>query len=136
VAGLFPLFTDAHVQQRLVRGLRQRGWDVVRAIDVFPEKTPDDVLFEYAAKEGRVFVTNDEPIHKLAMRWLSEGRPFPGLVFWRQERYQEMTTGDFLKAFDALAAQEEPFAYPIYYPKLPEKPERPAKRSKRKRRKR
>ena len=47
-----------------------------------------------------------------------------------------MTTGDFLKAFDALAAQDDPFAYPIYYPKLAERPEGPGKRAKRKRRKR
>ena len=56
----FLLLTDAHIRQQLVEGLRQRGWDVERAIDVFPEKTTDDVLFEYAAKSNRVFVTCDK----------------------------------------------------------------------------
>jgi hypothetical protein len=32
---------------------------VIRAIDIFPEKTHDELLLEYAATRGRVFVTND-----------------------------------------------------------------------------
>jgi hypothetical protein len=86
-AGRFQIFTDNHVQQAVAGGLRRQGWDVVRAIDIFPEKTPDDILFEYAARQGRVFVTNDEPIHRIAASWLKQGRPFPGLVFWYQEDY-------------------------------------------------
>ena len=35
----FPLFTDNHVRQQIVEGLGQRGWDVVRAIDVFAAGT-------------------------------------------------------------------------------------------------
>jgi hypothetical protein len=50
------------VQQAVADGLVAAGWDVVRAIDAFPGGTPDAVLFEHAAKEGRVFVTNDEDL--------------------------------------------------------------------------
>lgn len=113
MAGRFPIFTDAHVQQAVVEGLLRRGWDVVRGIDVFPEKTPDEVLLEYAASQGRVFVTNDEPIEKTAAVWLSQGRSFPGLVFWEQQDYQAMTTGDILEAFEAFAEKENPFGYPL-----------------------
>ncbi len=70
--GRFPLFTDAHIQQPIVKGLTQRGWDNERAIDIFPERTTDDVLFEYAANTGRVFVTNDSGILVSAKEWLSE----------------------------------------------------------------
>jgi hypothetical protein len=101
------------VQEVVVRGLRRRGWDVVRAIDIFPEKTPDDVLFDYAAREGRVLVTNDEGIHRVAAAWLGQGRLFPGLIFWPQEDYSAMTAGDILRAFEALAVRDDPFAYPI-----------------------
>jgi hypothetical protein len=52
VAGRFPLFTDNHVRQQIVEGLRGRGWDVVRSIDVFPEATDDEILFAYAAEHG------------------------------------------------------------------------------------
>jgi hypothetical protein len=95
----------------------------VRAIDVFPERTPDDILFEYAARQGRVFVTNDEPIHRIAASWLKQGRPFQGLVFWYQEDYDSMTTGDILRSFDALAEKEKPFGYPIQHIRSPSRAE-------------
>ena len=65
MAGRFALFTDAHIQQQLVDGLTQRGWDVERAIDVFPERTTDDVLFEHTARRGRVFVTSDRGVSRV-----------------------------------------------------------------------
>ena len=110
----FPLFTDAHVQQPLVDALVRRGWDVVRAIDTFPEGTGDDVLFEYAVREGRFFVTNDGPAEAIGIRWLRQGRPFPGMICWPQRYYDIMSTGDFLRELDALAAAV-PFAYPIQH---------------------
>jgi hypothetical protein len=107
---------DAHVQQSLVEALRRRGWDVVRAIEVFPEKTDDEVHFEYAAGAGRVFVTNDGPLQGIANRWLREGRRFSGMITWPQRRYQEKTTGDFVEDFKELAEREDPFGrYPIIY---------------------
>jgi hypothetical protein len=52
----------------------------MRAIDVFPEGTDDEVLFEYAAKQGRVFVSSDEPAQEIPKRWLRESR---GFAAWR-----------------------------------------------------
>jgi len=98
-----------------VEGLLAEGWDVQRAIDIFPEGTDDDVLFGHAAKEDRVFVTNDEDLLVIGQRWLEDGRPFPGLVYWHEEDYAAMTTGDILRAFAGLAAKEKPFAYPIRF---------------------
>jgi hypothetical protein len=43
----------------LIKALPERGWDIVRAIDVGPEGTEDKVHFEYAAGENRIFVAND-----------------------------------------------------------------------------
>lgn len=110
----FPLLTDAHVREGLVQALRRGGWDVVRSIDVFPEKTPDEILFAHAAQQGRVFVTNDEGLEAIAISWLAEGRPFRGLVLWRQRHHRRMTIGDLVEAFEELAAAEDPFgAYPV-----------------------
>ncbi len=50
----FAAFTDNHVQQAVVDGLLDKGWDVVRAVDEFPEGTADLVLLEHAARLGRV----------------------------------------------------------------------------------
>ncbi len=86
----FPLFSDACLRQQIVDGLIRRGWDVERAVDAFPERTQDEVLFEHAAKANRVFVTNDE-------------------------RIPRMTDGDIIRAIEALAERENPFAYAIVY---------------------
>jgi hypothetical protein len=73
VAG-FRLFTDNHTREPIVKALRDRGWDAVRAIDVFPEKTPDNVLFAHAAEQERAFATCHEGVHEIAMEWLEAGR--------------------------------------------------------------
>jgi hypothetical protein len=112
VAGRFPLFTDACVNGHLIDALLRSGWDLVRAIDLYPERTPDPVVFARAAQESRVFVSNDGPIEQMARIWLVEGRSFR-MVFWPQEDYRRWTTGKLLQAFEALAAEADPFAYPL-----------------------
>lgn len=113
MAGRFPIFTDNHVQQALVDGLRRSGWDVVRAIEVLPEGTKDPLLFEHAAKAGRVFVSNDDDLWAIVGEWLRTGRAFAGLIYWHPHDYAAMTTGELLRAFEALAGKPDPFAYPV-----------------------
>ena len=55
----FPLYTDADIKGALVDALILCGWDVLRAVDAFPEATLDDVHFEHAARLGRVLVAHD-----------------------------------------------------------------------------
>jgi hypothetical protein len=113
----FPLFTDNHVRQQVVNGLRSRGWDVLRAIDVFAERTDDEVLFAYAAEHERVFVSSDEPAQEIPKGWLRTGRPFRGMVCWPQRHHQRMTDDDFIAALEELARDPLAFAYPIRYVK-------------------
>lgn len=94
--------------------MRARGWTVVRSIDVFPERTSDDVLFEHAAREGLVFVTSDEGVHAIAHAWLAAGRPFR-MVFWRFAHHARMSDGDFVRALEELADRADAFRYPIEY---------------------
>ena len=115
MAGRFPLFTDAHIQQAIVEGLGKQGWDVERAIDLFPERTKDDVLLDYAVASGRVFVTNDPDAIETVNDWLAGGRSVSGMVFWKQLLYYELSPGDFIRAFEALADEDEPFRVPIRY---------------------
>lgn len=117
MAGRFPLFTDENVQGTLVKALRRNGWELVRAVDVFPQGTDDEVQFEHAAEQGWILVTNDEPLEEIANRWLSEGRSFPGLIKWPQRHHQRMSIGDVVVKFEVLAEQDEPFppSYPIVH---------------------
>jgi hypothetical protein len=101
------------VNGHLVEALVTRGWDVMRAIDVYPERTPDPVVFERAALENRAFVSNDEGILKVAAQWLEESRSFR-MIFWPQEDYRAWTIGELVRAFEELAHQDDPFRYPIY----------------------
>ena len=116
MAGRFPVYTDADIKGSVVDALIHHGWDVVRAVDTFPEGTLDHVHFDYAARKGRVIVANDIDIKLIAEDWHGNQRPFPGLVWWPREHYTTMRPGDFLESFEELAQQDDPFAaYPIIH---------------------
>jgi hypothetical protein len=116
VAGRFPLYSDTDVDGRVVKALRGAGWDVLRGIEAYPERTSDRVHFARAAQEGRVLVSNDVDMKAIAELWFLETRRFPGLVWWHRRHYETMSPGDFVAAFEELAARDEPFAeYPIVH---------------------
>jgi hypothetical protein len=104
----------------VVQGLVDRGWDVVRAVDAFPEGTDDGVHFAHDARANRAMVGNDIDVKLLAERWYAERRPFRGLIWWRREHYGRMKPADFVEAFEELARRDDPFAvYPIVHIKPP-----------------
>jgi hypothetical protein len=114
VAGRFPLYTDADVQGQCIKALKQAGWDVLRAIDAFPEKTKDLPHFERAVALGRVLVSNDDDQRQVARQWYKNKKPFPGVIWWPQPQYQLMRPSDVVSRFEEYAAQDDPFArYPI-----------------------
>ena len=120
MAGRFPLYTDADVQGPVIKALTQAGWDVLRAVDVYPEGTGDLPHFERAAQLGRVLVTNDDDQKQIAIRWYVEHRSFVGVVWWPQQQYRVMRPGEFLARFEEYAAQDDPFAaFPILQLKPP-----------------
>lgn len=114
MAGRFPLYTDADVHGPIIEGLRRSGWDIARAVDLYPEGEADVVHFERAARDGRVLVSNDLDQVLLAQAWIAAGREFRGFITWQKADEDRMTVGDFLRAFESLAQQENPFSpYPI-----------------------
>jgi predicted nuclease of predicted toxin-antitoxin system len=114
VAARFAVLADNHVRPSLVEALSRSGWDVVRSVDLFGEENDDEELLAWAAANNRVFATCDKPTHRIAHRWLAEGRPFR-MVYWWLGRYREMTDGDMVEAFPAIAAKPNAFAYSIEY---------------------
>jgi hypothetical protein len=116
VAGRFPLYTDADVHGPLVEALIRRGWDVLRAVDAFPEGTQDDLHFARAAQLERVMVSCDRDVRRLAVEWLRQGGRFRGLIAWPQEHHARMSVGEFVEEFETLASTDDPFAgYPIIH---------------------
>ena len=53
MAGRFPLYTDADIHGPLVEALIRRGWNVLRAVEEFPEGTQDDLSSQMAAGSSR-----------------------------------------------------------------------------------
>ena len=116
--GRFPLFTDENVDGPIIRGLRQRGWDVQHATEEFGEKTIDVPLLEHATGLERVMVSTDKHLLQIGERWVEEGRDFR-LIWWEQKRTQRILLQTVLDAFDEIATDETPFSYPIRFLKLP-----------------
>ena len=115
MVGRFPLYTDADVYGPLVQALIARGWDVVRAVTSRPEGEDDLVHFKLAAEQDRVLVAHDQHQHQFALEWIEAGKPFRGFLTWKQKHHERMSVGEFLEAFEALAAEDDPFAYKIRY---------------------
>src|SRR5262249_3015732 len=93
----------------LIQGLRDKGWDVVRTIDVFGERSVDEPILIWAVEQGRALVTTDTDCLEIGHRWLQELRSFR-MIFWPQQPYQHVRVGTFLQAFAELAQREDPFA--------------------------
>jgi len=117
VAGRFPLLTDENVSAPVIEGLAARGWDVLRAIELFGQKSIDDTIFAYAAEHGRVLASSDTDCLAIAHGWLQAGRFFR-LIYWHQGRHQHTPVALFLDAFEALTASADAFAACVEYLKL------------------
>jgi hypothetical protein len=116
LAARFPLYTDADIRGDVVQALLQRDWDLVRAVDLYPEGMDDEVHFERAARDNRVLVAYDVDQQRIALDWLRRGRPFRGLITWTQARHRDLSAGDIADIFEDCAALADPFAgYPILY---------------------
>ncbi len=116
MAGRFPIFVDENSAKGIAGGLIERGWDVVRGVRTLAQGTADEIVLEKAVELNRVLLTRDVDLEGIAVRWLQQWRPLPGVIFWRQEDRQEKSTlGQVVAAIEALALEDEPFAYPIVY---------------------
>jgi hypothetical protein len=114
VAGRFPLLTDENVSGPLIEGLKARGWDVVRVVDVLGERSVDPEVFAYAAGRGLALASTDRDCLVIARQWIEEARSFR-LIYWNQPHSQRVAVGILLAAFERLANKTDPFAACIEY---------------------
>ena len=77
-------YMDVHVPESITAQLRERGVDVLTAIEDARRESPDDELLERARELGRVVFTQDIGFKAMAEDWQREGRSFAALVFGRQ----------------------------------------------------
>ena len=70
-------YTDEHVSRAVIRGLRQRGVDVLTTPEAVMLKAVDEDHVAYAQREGRVIFTQDADF----LRLHAEGKPHSGIVY-------------------------------------------------------
>jgi hypothetical protein len=93
-------YFDVHVPRSISDQLRQRGVDVLAAIENGHATADDEVLFERASSLGRVVFTQDIRFKARAERWQAEGRKFAGLVFGHPMRG---TIGEYVRDLELIA---------------------------------
>src|SRR5437667_8440090 len=83
---MLRLLTDENVHGDIVAGLRRRqpALDLVRVQEVGLRHTPDPVILEWAAQQGRVVVSVDKKTLAVAA-WnrVARGMPMPGVAILR-----------------------------------------------------
>jgi predicted nuclease of predicted toxin-antitoxin system len=84
---MLPLATDADVNGCIIRGLRRRepNIDLVRVHEVGLRTANDPVVLEWAAKQGRILITQDENT-MVGFAWdrVKAGLPMPGVIVRRR----------------------------------------------------
>lgn len=88
-------YTDEHIPKAVIRGLRQRGIDVVTTPDAGNMGMDDQAHLGFASAEGRVLVTQDDDFLKLA----ASGESHAGIVF----APQQISIGDFIQGLMLIA---------------------------------
>jgi predicted nuclease of predicted toxin-antitoxin system len=81
---MLAALADEHVKAAIVSGLRRRGMDVLTVQEIGAREADDDALLERAFGDGRLFLSNDTDLLRIHSRWVKEGRPHAGIVFWAQ----------------------------------------------------
>jgi predicted nuclease of predicted toxin-antitoxin system len=101
------LYFDHHVNDAIEEGLRQRGIDVLRAIDDGFAERSDEAILARASDLGRIVFTQDRDFLELAAEWQRTGREFSGIVYAHQMR---ITIGQAIRELEltcqVLAAEE------------------------------
>jgi hypothetical protein len=80
---MLRLLSDEDVHDDIIRGLRRRepSLDIVRAIDVGLDHTPDPIILEWAASQERVLITGDlNTMVGFAWARVQSAQPMPGVL--------------------------------------------------------
>lgn len=101
------IYTDESVQIAVAEGLKRRGVDARSCRDVKNYGLTDEQQFNYACKNGFVIFTHDDDFLKLNVKYTSQGRGHPGIIYAHQKDY---SIGECIRRIklivDILSAEE------------------------------
>lgn len=83
---MIQLYADENVDDRIIRGLRLRGIDIITAVEAGMTGKPDSEQLSHASSDGRVLLTSDQDFLELHPRWIQEGRRHAGIIYYSQYR--------------------------------------------------
>lgn len=76
-----PAFLDECVDHPTTEQLRQRGFDVLTAVEAGRAKEPDESQLAFATSLGRVLLTyNRMDFRRIHLVYLRDGRPHAGII--------------------------------------------------------
>lgn len=104
------LALDHHYSPQIAIGLRDRGYDVVAAVEKGWESQEDELLLELCEAESRALVTNNVgDFIVIARQWAAQGRQHAGLILTSDASLPRGrdTIGRYIAALDALLAANE-----------------------------
>jgi len=99
------LVLDHHYSPVIATRLRQRGHDVVAALELGWEAEDDEPLLVLCRDEGRALLTNNvADFAVIARHWQADGRTHEGLIFTSDAGMPRTrdTIGRFVEAIAAL----------------------------------
>jgi hypothetical protein len=107
-------YMDHQVPAAITKGLRQRGIDVVTALEDGTAVWDDERVLERATQLGRVVFTRDDDFLRLAHEWQDAGREFGGVAYAHQLRITVRQAIDDLELI-ALAYEPEDMRNRVEY---------------------
>ena len=95
-------YTDEHVAKAVIKGLRQRGVDVLTTPEANKLHATDEEHLEFASSERRVIFTQDDDFLKLA----SSGSTHAGIVYAPQHTPIGTIIQGLMLIYQVLEAEE------------------------------
>ena len=74
-------FTDENTVKAIAVELRNKGVDIVRNVKIGMMSDPDDELLDYAIKNNRIVITEDDDFLRHNKARLEAGLEHPGIFF-------------------------------------------------------
>ena len=95
-------YTDEHIAKAVIRGLRQRGVDVLTVSEANKLGADDKEHLAFALAEGRVVFTQDDDFLRLA----SSGKAHAGIVYAPQHTPIGKIIKGLMLIYQVLEAEE------------------------------
>jgi predicted nuclease of predicted toxin-antitoxin system len=114
---MLRLASDENIHGGLVQALRGGGLDIVRVQDVGLDHTPDPLILDWAAAQGRIVITVDlNTMIGFAWDRVARAQPMPGLLVLRENSSMGAIIDEILLIAACYSAAEMASHAVIYVP--------------------